>query len=132
MPDLLATTQSVPEIQTRTAPASARPVVVHITVQPGGMPFGLARIWESTFLLDQHSAHASRMVGHEGITLYPEWTYFAPHRRQVFTLTFEPLPPAVRVFDLAEVIPEPRGFRCQGITRQDPDTYWLDFTQFAG
>ena len=100
------------------------PVVVHVRVPP--YTAELIRIWQSTFLLDRASRHASALVSCEHVSLYPHWTaldYTKPH---VFTLVFEPLPKSVRSFDLAEVIPEPNGFRIDGIARRPGDVYEVE------
>ena len=100
------------------------PVVVHVRCAPHYSHS--LRIWQSTFLLDRDSAHTSAMIGFENISLYPHWTkldYTKPH---VFTLIFEGLPASVRSFDLAEIIPDPNGFRIEAIARRPGDVYEVD------
>ena len=48
------------------------------------------------------------------------------YNRHEFTLFFEPLPKSVQVFDLHEIIPEPRGWHFPAIRRNQEDVYWLD------
>ena len=100
------------------------PVVVHVRCAPN---YGHSlRIWQSTFLLDRDSAHTSSMIGFENISLYPHWMSIPHGRAHQFTLFFEPLPKAVRVFDLSEIIPEPRGWHFPAIRRNQEDVYWLN------
>jgi hypothetical protein len=113
-----------PELRPATDLRPAEPVVVHIRCAPRYAPS--IRIWPSTFLLDRDSAHTSALVDWKGITAYPDWTWIrwgAPHP---FALIFEPLPRSVRVFDLQEIIPEPRGWHFPGIARKAQDVYHLD------
>jgi hypothetical protein len=100
------------------------PVVVHVRCAP--FYASALRIWQSTFLFDRDSAHASILVGFEKISLYPDWHMVPLGRPHQFTLLFEPLPKSVQVFDLSEVIPEPRGWHFPGIRRNQEDIYWLD------
>ncbi|MFM7742356.1 MAG: hypothetical protein ACKOBS_01060 [Verrucomicrobiota bacterium] len=100
------------------------PVVVHVRCAPHYSH--ALRIWQSTFLLDRDSVHASAMVGFENISLYPHWTRVPSGRAHRFTLFFEPLPKSVQVFDLSEIIPEPRGWHFPAIRRNREDVYRLD------
>jgi len=100
------------------------PVVVHVRCAPHYSHS--LRIWQSTFLLDRDSAHTSSMVGFENISLYPHWMPVPFGRPYQFTLFFEPLPKSVQVFDLHEIIPEPRGWHFPAIRRNQEDVYWLD------
>ena len=100
------------------------PVVVHVRCAPYYAQS--LRIWQSTFLLDRDSAHTSSLVGFENISLYPHWLPVPWERPYQFTLYFQPLPKMVRVFDLSEIIPEPRGWYFPAIQRNDTDVYWLD------
>ena len=113
-----------PELQPEADLRPAEPVVVHIRCAPRYS--SSVRIWRSTFLLDRDSAHASALVDCQGITFYPDWFWIPWGSPHVFTLVFEPLPGSVRVFDLHEIIPEPRGWHFPGIARQTPDVYHLD------
>lgn len=120
------------ESLTLTSPAEAvatsvqplEPIVVHIRVPP--YTAELIRVWQSTFLLDRDSNHASALVAFEKVSLYPHWTVLDYTRPYFFTLVFEGLPKSVRSFDLAEVIPEPNGFRIEGIARRPGDVYEVD------
>lgn len=100
------------------------PVVVHVDCAAGYARS--IRIWQSTFLLDRDSSHTSAMVGFENISLYPHWQRVSGRRAHRFTLLFEPLPKSVRVFDLSEIIPEPRGWHFPAIRRNEEDIYRLD------
>ena len=115
---VLPETEIAPEIR------PLDPVVVHVRCAPDYAHS--LRIWQSTFLLDRDSAHTSPMIGFENISLYPHWKMVPPGRPYRFTLLFEPLPKSVQVFDLAEIIPEPRGWFFPVIRRRQDDVYWLD------
>ena len=111
-----------PEVAAETRPLE--PVVVHVRCAPHYSD--ALRIWQSTFLLDRDSAHTSSKIGFENISLYPDWTRVPFGRAYRFTLLFEPLPKSVQVFDLSEIIPEPRGWHFPAIRRNQEDVYWLD------
>ena len=117
-PKLMPVASVVPEVK------PLDPVVVHVRCAP--YYSHSLRIWPSTFLLDRDSAHTSALVGFENISPYPEWMPVPPGRVHQFTLYFAPMPKSVRVFDLSEIIPEPRGWHFPGIGRNDADVYWLD------
>jgi hypothetical protein len=113
-----------PETDVKPETRPRDPVVVHVRCAPD-YAYSI-RVWQSTFLLDRDSSHTSPMVGFEHISLYPHWTYVPVGRPYRFTLYFEPLPKSVRVFDLSEIIPEPRGWHFPGIRRNEADVYWVD------
>ena len=117
-PVVLAESEVAPEVR------RLDPVVVHVRCAPDYAHS--LRIWQSTFLLDRDSAHTSSMIGFENISLYPHWTRVPSGRPYRFTLLFEPLPKVVQVFDLSEIIPEPRGWHFPAIRRNQEDVYWLD------
>jgi hypothetical protein len=100
------------------------PIVVHVRCAPDYAP--CIRIWQSTFLLDQASSITSELLRFENISLYPHWYPIPEGRPHRFTLVFRQMPRSVRIFDLAEIIPEPRGWFFPGIRRNDEDVYWLD------
>jgi hypothetical protein len=103
---------------------SEDPIVVHVRCAPDYAPY--LRIWQSTFLLDQASSFTSEMIRFENISLYPHWYPIPDGQPHQFTLYFRQMPRSVRVFDLAEIIPEPRGWFFPSIRRNDADVYWLD------
>lgn len=114
----------LPELEVEPAVRPLDPVVVHVRCAPHYAHS--LRIWQSTFLLDRDSAHTSPLIGFENISLYPHWTSVPLGRPYRFTLFFEPLPKSVQVFDLSEIIPEPRGWHFPAIRRNPEDVYWLD------
>ena len=119
------TTTSVrPETAEETSVQPIEPVVVHVRIP--AYTTEMVRVWQSTFLLDRDSNHTSRLLSFEKISLYPHWMPVPFGRPYQFTLFFEPLPKSVQVFDLHEIIPEPRGWHFPGIRRNDADVYWLD------
>jgi len=101
-------------------------VIVHGTYTAGAFTDGI-RIWQSTFLCDQHSAHQSKLIYTEGITNYPTWTFLAPGETIRFVLVFSGLPKSCTVFDLKEMIPEPDGFEIKNIRRNNTDVYHVSF-----
>jgi hypothetical protein len=114
----------LPDVEIAAEVRPLDPVVVHVRCAPDYADS--LRIWQSTFLLDRDSTHTSSMIGFENISLYPHWTMVPYGRPYRFTLLFEPLPKSVQVFDLSEIIPEPRGWHFPGIRRNQEDVYWLD------
>lgn len=96
-------------------------VIVHCTIKP--FTCDGARMWPSTYLLDKHSDHKSKLLHVENISMYPTWTFFNPREPYHFTLIFEGLPKSCILFDLKEPIPEPRGFYCPNIPRNQSDVY---------
>ena len=84
------------------------------------------RIWPSTYLVDRHSQHKSQLIWHEGISMYPTWTWLNPGKNY-FTLIFGGLPKSCVIFDLVEEIPEPGGFLIEGILRNHSDVYNVSF-----
>jgi len=114
----------LPEVEIEVEVRPLEPVVVHVRCAPNYSHS--LRIWQSTFLLDRDSPHTSSMVGCENISLYPHWMPVPFGRPYQFTLFFEPLPKSVQVFDLHEIIPEPRGWLFPAIRRNQEDVYWLD------
>jgi hypothetical protein len=124
-PSPLSTTPVVlPNVEIEVEVRPLDPVVVHVRCAPNYSHS--LRIWQSTFLLDRDSPHTSSMIGCENISLYPHWMSIPHGRPHQFTLFFEPLPKSVQVFDLHEIIPEPRGWHFPAIRRKQEDVYWLD------
>lgn len=113
-----------PQQAAETSVQPLEPVVVHVRVPP--YTTELVRVWQSTFLLDRASNHTSRLLSFEKISLYPHWTRVDYTQPYVFTLVFEGLPASVRTFDLAEIIPDPNGFRIEAIARRPGDVYEVD------
>ncbi len=101
-------------------------VIVHGSYTAGGFGDGI-RIWQTTFLCDQHSAHKSKLIYTEGITNFPTWTLLEPNEKIKFVLVFSGLPKGCTVFDLKEIIPEPDGFEIINIHRNKSDVYHVSF-----
>lgn len=97
-------------------------MVVHVFCPPAPDFYGI-RVWRTTFLLARGTDMRSRLIHAENITMAPEWTEIAPHEPYSFTLFFERLPSDVKVFDLAEIIPQPGGFFYANIVRNQSDVY---------
>lgn len=114
----------MPVVAVKPVAKPLEPVVVHVRCAPDYTT--LIRIWPSTFLLDQDSAFTSELVSAENIYLYPRWYPIPRGQSHVFTLYFQPMPLSVKVFDLSEIIPEPRGWHFPSIRRNKEDVYWLD------
>jgi hypothetical protein len=101
-------------------------VIVHGHYTAGIYGDGI-RIWQTTFLCDQASAHKSKLIYTEGITRYPIWTLLPAGEKISFMLVFSGLPKSCRVFDLREIIPEPDGFEIKNIRRNTTDVYHVNF-----
>ena len=101
-------------------------VIVHGSYKAGSYVDGI-RIWQTTFLCDQESAHRSKLIYMEGISAYPTWTFLGPGEQIKFTLVFSGLPKACKLFDLREIITEPDGFYIKNIRRNTTDVYHVKF-----
>lgn len=97
-------------------------MVVHVFCPPAPDFYGV-RVWRTTFLLARGTDIRSRLIHAENISMAPEWTEVAPGEPWMFTLFFERLPGDVKVFDLAEIIPQPGGFFYPNIVRNQSDVY---------
>lgn len=83
------------------------------------------RIWQTTYLYDQHSPHKSELVHAEKISYYPTWTP-TPVGTSYFTLIFSGLPKSCLVFDLIEHCDNEAGaFKVTNITRNETDVYYV-------
>lgn len=102
-----------------------RQVIVHCSFHPGNYHTTM-RIWKSTFLRDQESAHRSRLLNAYNITFFPEWKYIPGGEAAKFTLVFAALPKRCKSFDLFEDIPERGGFYSDPISRNKADVYYID------
>lgn len=99
-------------------------VILHVSV-PAQPYFNQLRIWPSSFLVDCHSAHQSKLLWAENISIMPTWTFIFPYHETQFSLYFEALPKACTQFDFIEQIPEPGGFEIRNIMRNREDIYHL-------
>ena len=97
-------------------------VIVHCSYASSGFEEKI-RIWRTTFLVANQCGSRSKLLHAEKITLYPDWTDIEPFSDFRFTLIFSALPKSCRTFDLLESIPEPGGFRVNGIIRNNTDVY---------
>ena len=86
-----------------------------------------ARIWPSTYIIDKNSGVRNQLVHAENITMYPNWTHIEEGETLSFTLFFKGLPKSCKSFDLVEVIPQPGGFECRDIPRNNTDVYHILF-----
>lgn len=81
------------------------------------------RIWSSTYLVDRHSEHISKLIHFDNISLFPDWTDVPYGKEYWFTLIFSGLPKDCLVFDFIELIPQNGGFFQEGIVRNSSDVY---------
>lgn len=86
-----------------------------------------ARIWKSTYIIDTATGIRYPLLHAEGITMYPNWTHVPEGASLNFTLFFKGLPKSCKSFDLIEVIPQPGGFECRDIPRNNSDVYHILF-----
>jgi hypothetical protein len=101
-------------------------VIVHCSFENDQNGFTGAvgiRVWQSTFLLDNHSNHRSKLLKAVHIPYAPEWYLVYPMERKTFTLIFESLPKSCSTFTFAEIIPEPGAFIVENISRNNQDVY---------
>ncbi|MGV0996259.1 hypothetical protein [Empedobacter falsenii] len=88
-----------------------------------------ARIWPSTFIIDNQSEKRCQLVFADGITMYPNWTYIEEGSSLNFTLIFNGLPKSCQSFDLVEIIPQAGGFEYRKINRNKSDVYHVEFSE---
>ena len=100
-----------------------RQVILHCCFESDADFESLIRIWRTSFLIDKHSGHLSRLIHFERITLFPEWTVVPPGRDYWFTLVFSGLPKGCTFFDFVEVTPQSGGFLVENISRNLTDVY---------
>ena len=86
-----------------------------------------ARIWPSTFIIDNQNGVECQLIYAEGITMYPQWTQIPLGSSLHFTLYFKGLPKSCKSFDFVEIIPQPGGFECRNIPRNASDVYHVMF-----
>jgi len=98
-------------------------VIVHCFLKSGHEEM-LIRIWNSTYLRDQDSAHKSKLLTSHNITIYPIWMEIRGNAR--FTLVFSALPKSCTSFDLFEDIPQGGGFYTGLISRNKTDVYSVE------
>lgn len=98
-------------------------VILHCCFKSFGFYEEKIRIWHSTFLTDRHSNHVSKLVHHENISLFPDWTDITPGKDYFFTLIFSGLPESCIAFDFIELIPQSGGFFIENIQRNKSDIY---------
>lgn len=92
-------------------------------------PWELIRVWNTTYLIDRSLGSRSKLLYAEKICIAPMWTILYQGDTLRFMLVFEALPKECKVFDLAEIIPEPGGFLVENIRRNSQDVYTIDLTQ---
>ena len=88
-----------------------------------------ARIWSSTFIIDNQSGKRCQLVFADAITMYPNWTYIEEGSSLNFTLIFNGLPKSCKSFDLVEIIPQAGGFEYRKINRNKSDVYHVEFSE---
>lgn len=101
-------------------------VVIHFTVDNPGDQETWIRIWPTTFLYDQKSAHNSDLVHIENIVYYPNWQICPGGKSSQFTLIFSGLPKSCEIFDFIEHCTNQSGaFEVRDIARSKSDVYYL-------
>ena len=102
-------------------------VIVHCHYRASLEEAEAIRIWKTTFLIPKGSNYKCKLIHHENITLCPRWTEVPAGAMHRFTLIFEGLPKDCLSFDLIEKIPQPGGFVCTDISRNNTDVYHVQF-----
>jgi len=100
-------------------------VVIHCVSSSAAAMDYYIRIWPTTFLFDQDSAHRSDLVHVEKITMAPEWQLVPAGTTAVYSLIFSGLPKSCSTFDLEEIIPLPGRFSAKAIKRNQEDVYYV-------
>jgi hypothetical protein len=114
------------EILTYVQTEEERTTIVHCQLHS---PYPtLARIWNSTFLLEEDGRRVP-LVKAFNIAMAPEWTWFVSTDGFVnFTLLFEGLSKGCKIFHLMEIIDEPGGFYSGKIWRNETDVYKVELS----
>ncbi len=86
----------------------------------------LIRIWKTSYLIDHHSDHRSKLVHVENISYAPQWTLVPNDSQYNFLLIFTSLPKSCTSFDLLEQIAMPGGFHIKDIVRNETDVYHVN------
>jgi hypothetical protein len=109
----------------KTSSSEEQQVIVHCLFRSG--EWARIRIWNTTYLCDNHSDHRSRLLNAFNISYYPVWMFVPPDKTISFTLVFEALPKTCTDFDLFEDIPASGGFFVRNIRRNKSDVYsvWI-------
>jgi len=115
-------TEVVPVVEWKVDADEKGYVYVHVT-SPRSQGNLMLRIWPTTYLVDAHSAHESKLVHAENIARAPEWTLAPAGSAHPFLLIFEGLPKHCTLFHLIERIPQPGGFEVNSIVRNQTDVY---------
>lgn len=120
-----------PEIleQLATKSMEEKQVIVHCMLPASPFEGNLARIWPTTFLVDEQNNHRSQLVHAENISMFPVWTEMPPGKDFWFTLIFSGLPADCKQFDLMEIIPQPGGFHVRNIARNKSDVYRVKLSE---
>lgn len=85
----------------------------------------MARIWDTTYLIDIATGIKYPLLFAYGISYAPNWTVIPKDSPLEFTLIFTGLPKSCKVFDLVEIIPEKGGFEVRNINRNTDDVYFV-------
>ena len=104
------------------AAREAAHVRVHCHIPPSD-DIGPWWIQRTTWLVDRHSNHRSRLLHSEGMPHPPAAREGTAFREVGFLLLFEPLPACCVLFDLVEETPDDFPFHAMGLVRNDQDIY---------
>ena len=104
------------------AARKAAHVRVHCHIPPSD-DIGPWWIQRTTWLVDRHSNHRSRLLHSEGMPHPPGARPGIAFRGLDFLLLFEPLPTSCVLFDLVEETSDLFPFRAKGLVRNDQDIY---------
>ena len=115
-------------LQLKTIAQEESQVIVHCSYTSEGF-MDLIRIWPTTYLVDQGSAHKSELVHAENVSIAPIWTRLEYGETRIFTLIFTGLPKSCGIFDFIESVPEPNGFEIRNIQRNASDVYFVEVNQ---
>lgn len=92
-------------------------------------PWAFARIWETTYLIDDATNHRSHLLFADGISKYPCSTAIPMKTTLYFTLIFSALPKSCKAFRLHEQTAGKTGFHTPMIKRNGVDVYSIDLSE---
>jgi hypothetical protein len=122
-PEIKTDEKILDKIREKTKYQEDKQVIVHCKFYGNGRT--RIRIWASTFLIDNHSGHTSKLLTAYNIPFYPVWKNVAKGETVNFTLIFAGLPKSCETFDLYEEIPQSGGFFKNNIKRNQSDVYTI-------
>ena len=117
----------VPELLEQINTQEEKQVIVHGIVKGFSDKESFVRVWPTIYLIPKGSNHKCKLLHHYNIVLYPKVQLLKSNKAMRFTLIFEGLPAACKMFDIVEIITEPGGFETRNIIRNEQDVYIVHY-----